>query len=136
MQISKYFRFKEFPFYAVKNVDFNGIEWLHNFGQIPQILDLDNLSKPLWITKKLICSYFPQNSKELSNLLSKVVVCDINYLEIENQILTFEEFKFLSARKNITTFEFSFSQIEYGNGEIMSMDELIKCLPKIKNFYL
>uniref|UniRef100_A0A914PC13 F-box domain-containing protein n=1 Tax=Panagrolaimus davidi TaxID=227884 RepID=A0A914PC13_9BILA len=135
MQVSKYFCFKEFPYFVVKDLKYEKTKWIYckpkyNFNY--QILDLSNLKKPLWITNGINC--YTENVSLVSSLLSKVIVCDILNLRLEDQIISLNEFKFLISSGNVKTFTFCYSHVEYESGKIVPIDEIMKLLPNVTGF--
>uniref|UniRef100_A0AC34F473 Uncharacterized protein n=1 Tax=Panagrolaimus sp. ES5 TaxID=591445 RepID=A0AC34F473_9BILA len=141
MQASKYFCFKEFPFMVVENLQCYNDTWefldrnvKENVYNKYQKLDLNTLVKPLWISNSFDC-LFLKDANFFSFLLSKTAVCDIQSLILEDQIITWDQFKFLTSSGIIGYFEFEDSDVKYDNGNIVPMDEMIKLLPEIRHLY-
>uniref|UniRef100_A0AC34F6W5 Uncharacterized protein n=1 Tax=Panagrolaimus sp. ES5 TaxID=591445 RepID=A0AC34F6W5_9BILA len=135
MKISKYFQFKEFPFFVVKNLEYAGEDqWIYQNGEekLFKKFDLQTLSKSLWITNEI--NIFASNKKGISQLLSKTAVCDIKKMDFFNQILSMDEFKFLVSSNKIENPMFYHSHVEKDDGSIVPIDEVIKCLPNVKQF--
>uniref|UniRef100_A0AC34GEH5 Uncharacterized protein n=1 Tax=Panagrolaimus sp. ES5 TaxID=591445 RepID=A0AC34GEH5_9BILA len=135
MQTSKYFRFKEFPFSVARDVvyDYDDDGWY--FCQNNDTYeDIEILTKPLWITESMVSLDAEKAPKAISDLLLKVVACDIKKLHLCNQILTISEFKMLTSFDNIEKLYCNDSHIEYDDGSIASFDEIIKLFPKLKEF--
>uniref|UniRef100_A0AC35GFN0 Uncharacterized protein n=1 Tax=Panagrolaimus sp. PS1159 TaxID=55785 RepID=A0AC35GFN0_9BILA len=97
-----------------------------------EVLDLSNVNNPLWITKGIYC--YTEDVSLVSSLLSKVIVCDITTLRLLNQIITLNEFKLLISSGNVKTFSFCLSHVEYENGEIVPIDEIMKLIPNVTEF--
>uniref|UniRef100_A0AC35EW90 Uncharacterized protein n=1 Tax=Panagrolaimus sp. PS1159 TaxID=55785 RepID=A0AC35EW90_9BILA len=95
----------------------------------------ENLPKPLWITT-LFFVHDIEDSKLASKLLSKVAYCKVKELDLENQILNLNEFKMVvgSTDSALTDFEFRNSIVKSGDGTILSTEEILKLLPKLKYF--
>uniref|UniRef100_A0AC34GTM1 FTH domain-containing protein n=1 Tax=Panagrolaimus sp. ES5 TaxID=591445 RepID=A0AC34GTM1_9BILA len=135
MQASKYFLFKEFPYFGVKSLIYYGDSW--KFFQEKggsQILDLESLTKPLWITGSINFNTI-KDEKLVSDFLSKTDVCDIKSLTTYKQIITWDQFKKLSSSGTIKSINFSESDIMYADGGIVPMDEIIKLLPKLEYIF-
>uniref|UniRef100_A0AC34GTV5 DUF38 domain-containing protein n=1 Tax=Panagrolaimus sp. ES5 TaxID=591445 RepID=A0AC34GTV5_9BILA len=131
MQPSKYFWFKEFPYFVVSDIEYGDDAWKFRQGKGGfQILDLESLTKPLWITGKIDC--MNDDPHLVSHLLSKIAVSDIKNLFLMDQIITWDKFQKLSSSGTITSIDFSESDIMYADGGIVPMDEIIKLLPKIE----
>uniref|UniRef100_A0A914QV88 Uncharacterized protein n=1 Tax=Panagrolaimus davidi TaxID=227884 RepID=A0A914QV88_9BILA len=131
MQISKYFCFKDFPYMVVKDLKYENTKWFY-CEPYYEVLDLSNLKKPLWITKGINC--YTEDVSLVSSLLSKVIVCDITKLGLDDQIITLNEFKLLISSGNVKTFSFFHSHVEYENGEIVPIDEIMKLIPNVTEF--
>uniref|UniRef100_A0AC34GTK8 Uncharacterized protein n=1 Tax=Panagrolaimus sp. ES5 TaxID=591445 RepID=A0AC34GTK8_9BILA len=135
MQASKYFCFKEFPYFVVKELIYFAYSWKFRQGKGGfQILDLESLSKPLWITSSFDSGTF-KDEKLVSNILSKIAVCDIKNLSLFDQIITWNEFQKLSSSGIIESIDFSGSDVKYDHGNIVPLDEIIKLLPKLEYIY-
>uniref|UniRef100_A0AC34GTE7 F-box domain-containing protein n=1 Tax=Panagrolaimus sp. ES5 TaxID=591445 RepID=A0AC34GTE7_9BILA len=136
MQTSKYFRFKEFPYFVVKDLVYDDDTWkfCQNNGTYQEI-DLESLAKPLWITGR-IYSDATESPKLISYLLTKTVVCDIINLDLCDQILTMDEYKMLNSSNKIERLSIYDSHIEYDDGNIVSFDKIIKLFPKLKSIRL
>uniref|UniRef100_A0A914Q2R2 Uncharacterized protein n=1 Tax=Panagrolaimus davidi TaxID=227884 RepID=A0A914Q2R2_9BILA len=135
MQISKYFCFKEFPYMVVKDLNYFKTKWIYCKSKDDfdyEVLDLSNINKPIWITEGIYC--YTEDVSLVSSLLSKVIVCDITNLGLDDQIITLNEFKLLISSGNVTTFSFGFSHVEYENGEIVPIDEIMELIPNVTEF--
>uniref|UniRef100_A0AC35F6R6 Uncharacterized protein n=1 Tax=Panagrolaimus sp. PS1159 TaxID=55785 RepID=A0AC35F6R6_9BILA len=135
MQISKYFCFKEFPYMVVKDLQNVRKKWVYStpkYNFQSEVLDLSNVKKPLWITKGIIC--YTKDVSLVSSFLSKVIVCDITNLRLADQIITFNEFKLLISSGNVKNFDFFYSHVEYENGEIVPIDEIMKLISNVTGF--
>uniref|UniRef100_A0A914YUL4 Uncharacterized protein n=1 Tax=Panagrolaimus superbus TaxID=310955 RepID=A0A914YUL4_9BILA len=133
MQTTKYFCFKEFPYMVVKELKYDHNKWLYCKGKYSwnyTRLDLETLSKPLWITKGLNC--YTEDEGLVSRLLSKAVVCDVKNLRLEDQIITWNELKLLISSGNIENLTFCYSHVEYENNKIVGIDEILQLLPNVK----
>uniref|UniRef100_A0A914QI15 Uncharacterized protein n=1 Tax=Panagrolaimus davidi TaxID=227884 RepID=A0A914QI15_9BILA len=137
MQVSKYFCFKEFPYMVVDSLDYDHINENIKLLRYDDVLYNDkyeSLVKPLWITKTLNL-YDPNDSKLASKCLSKIAVCDVKNLSLENQILDVGELKFYANCGSLESFVFRDSNVKYGNGTVVPIEEILKLLPKLKSFY-
>uniref|UniRef100_A0A914PDD4 Uncharacterized protein n=1 Tax=Panagrolaimus davidi TaxID=227884 RepID=A0A914PDD4_9BILA len=120
---------------VVKDLQYEETKWIYckpkdDFDY--EVLELSNVKKPLWITKEINC--YTEDVSLVSSILSKVIVCDITYLRLVNQIITLNEFKLLISSGNIKTFKFCLSHVEYENGEIVPIDEIMKLIPNVTVF--
>uniref|UniRef100_A0A914YV94 Uncharacterized protein n=1 Tax=Panagrolaimus superbus TaxID=310955 RepID=A0A914YV94_9BILA len=118
---------------VVKELKYDHNKWLYCKGKYSwnyTRLDLDTLSKPLWITKGLNC--YTEDEGLVSRLLSKAVVCDVKNLRLEDQIITWNELKLLISSGNIENLTFCYSHVEYENNKIVGIDEILQLLPNVK----
>uniref|UniRef100_A0AC34FUV7 Uncharacterized protein n=1 Tax=Panagrolaimus sp. ES5 TaxID=591445 RepID=A0AC34FUV7_9BILA len=133
MQTSKYFRFKEFPYFVVKDLKYDQDKWLYCNGKYSwdyTMLYLGKLSKPLWITKGINC--YTEDHGLVSRLLPNAAVCDIKNLRLEDQIISFDEFKFLISSGNVEKLTLCYSHVMYENGQVVGIDEILQLLPNVK----
>uniref|UniRef100_A0A914Q8M8 Uncharacterized protein n=1 Tax=Panagrolaimus davidi TaxID=227884 RepID=A0A914Q8M8_9BILA len=135
MQISKYFCFKEFSYMVVKDLKYMGTKWIYckpKYNFKSEVLDLSNLKIPFVIHNGLNCD--TEDVSLVSSFLSKVIVCDITKLRLVNQIITLNEFKLLISSGNVKRFSFFHSHVEYENGEIVPIDEIMKFIRNVTEF--
>uniref|UniRef100_A0AC35FKJ4 Uncharacterized protein n=1 Tax=Panagrolaimus sp. PS1159 TaxID=55785 RepID=A0AC35FKJ4_9BILA len=92
----------------------------------------ENLPKPLWITT-LFFAQAVADSKLASKLLSKVVYCKVRSLSLGYQILNLNEFEMFVGSTDFI-FEFCNSIVKSEDGTILSTEEILKLLPKLKYF--
>uniref|UniRef100_A0AC34FEB8 Uncharacterized protein n=1 Tax=Panagrolaimus sp. ES5 TaxID=591445 RepID=A0AC34FEB8_9BILA len=136
MKSSKlHFSFKEFPFFATHFLKTDKAKWIYFDQGTDEIkaLDLENLSKPLWITNGIDCSS-REKTTIVSNLLSKTFICDIKYFRIVGRVLSMKQLKTLNSKNSIEYFTLYNSHVECCEGRIVKMDEIIRCLPNVKTF--
>uniref|UniRef100_A0A914PSZ5 Uncharacterized protein n=1 Tax=Panagrolaimus davidi TaxID=227884 RepID=A0A914PSZ5_9BILA len=81
-----------------------------------------------------VTSFNPNDSKLASKLLSKIAVCDIKKLVLDNQILDVGELKFYANCESLESFVFLESVVKYENGTVVPIEEILKLLPKLKAF--
>uniref|UniRef100_A0A914Q5F1 Uncharacterized protein n=1 Tax=Panagrolaimus davidi TaxID=227884 RepID=A0A914Q5F1_9BILA len=133
MQVSKYFCFKEFPYMVVDSLYYDHDITLLRCGDVLYDGKFESLVKPLWITESIKLDN-PNDSKLASKILSKIAVCDVKNLCLENQILDVGELKFYANCGSLESFVFRDSNVKYENGTVVPIEEILKLLPKLKVF--
>uniref|UniRef100_A0AC34GXH1 DUF38 domain-containing protein n=1 Tax=Panagrolaimus sp. ES5 TaxID=591445 RepID=A0AC34GXH1_9BILA len=160
MQTSKYFRFKEFPYFVIKDFEFisktKGYAYHKSFTLFE--LDITKISKKLWLTGSL--SIECDDVDAVSQFIENVAVCEITSLSLNRQLLTVDEFKFLcnelkqelcmfdsiiinenfdvvpleNILENVTSLEDLYFEFDYDNAENVtteSTNKIIKALSKL-----
>uniref|UniRef100_A0A914PF11 Uncharacterized protein n=1 Tax=Panagrolaimus davidi TaxID=227884 RepID=A0A914PF11_9BILA len=91
-------------------------------------LELQNL----FIANSLSFYYLPEiKYQTLSLIVHSFGRCEPKHLTIENQNLTFAEYKFLVGHGNIETLRFKNVRIFDGNGEIVPLENMMTKLPNV-----
>uniref|UniRef100_A0AC35FPE6 Uncharacterized protein n=1 Tax=Panagrolaimus sp. PS1159 TaxID=55785 RepID=A0AC35FPE6_9BILA len=146
MQVSKYFWFKEFPFFVVKDIRYENDKWQYRgikrsmqckmcFKTFNDI-DLENINKKLWIIESFVIEehFSPFNDLKLvSSIVPKLAACDITHLCMIGQQISLQEFKLLNAGK-IKDFHLNESMITDSNGDILSVENILSFLSKVLSF--
>uniref|UniRef100_A0A914QIU1 Uncharacterized protein n=1 Tax=Panagrolaimus davidi TaxID=227884 RepID=A0A914QIU1_9BILA len=135
MKSSKlHFSFKDFPFFEIHFIKIDKTTWKYYDRKSDEIkdLDLNSLSKPLWISNGIECCT-EQQKPFVEELLSKTFICDIRYFRIVGRNITLNQLKFINSKKNIENFTLFNSHITCCCG-IVSIDRIVKCLPNVKTF--
>uniref|UniRef100_A0AC34GYR4 DUF38 domain-containing protein n=1 Tax=Panagrolaimus sp. ES5 TaxID=591445 RepID=A0AC34GYR4_9BILA len=132
MKCHKYFQHKKFPFFAVKDVEYD------NFMKLWVVTPLDDhfpegfvkieKLQILWITESLKMAKLP-----VSRIISKTAVFDMKDLWLLEQNLLFDEFKLLTASGNVKFLRLDETKIKYENGDSVFIDELFEFLPNIEH---
>ena len=97
----------------------------------PKKIELNKISFKIWISKKLVIS--STNPKFASKFISKLYKCDAKEIHFTEQIISFDEFLFLSNKckryfSNLTT-------VKLENGKEAPVEDLIEKLSKLQRFY-
>uniref|UniRef100_A0AC34GDW9 Uncharacterized protein n=1 Tax=Panagrolaimus sp. ES5 TaxID=591445 RepID=A0AC34GDW9_9BILA len=71
-----------------------------------------------------------------SSLLKKVESCDITYLALAQQNITFNEYLKLTATKKVEDLFFDFVKITDENGIVVSLDRIMARLPNVHNLVI
>uniref|UniRef100_A0AC35F5Y5 DUF38 domain-containing protein n=1 Tax=Panagrolaimus sp. PS1159 TaxID=55785 RepID=A0AC35F5Y5_9BILA len=137
MQCHKYFQHQEFPYFIIKSFEYDDDEWnfitlndeVHLYNGVEGIEKLT--TKKLWITENIILL-----DNIVSRLIPKIVVCDILWLKLYNQKMTYDEFKFLTASGNVEILELCNTDITHKNGDFVDVHTLLGCVPNIFEFFL
>uniref|UniRef100_A0AC34FCT7 Uncharacterized protein n=1 Tax=Panagrolaimus sp. ES5 TaxID=591445 RepID=A0AC34FCT7_9BILA len=127
MQICKYF---QFPYFVINTLEGNygGWRYRQEDSYSYRNIDIKNLSKKLWVTRKL--GFW--NNNVLIPLLPKIAVSDFYFLSLKNQNITFNEFKFLTAAGNVTEVFLYDSLIKDESDHNVPLEDILECLPKIE----
>uniref|UniRef100_A0AC34FDI6 DUF38 domain-containing protein n=1 Tax=Panagrolaimus sp. ES5 TaxID=591445 RepID=A0AC34FDI6_9BILA len=135
MKCNKYFQHSEFPYFVVRSARYYGDEDVWRLFRLDSELHihegLESIQKMFWITQ---CISVYRLSTSVSNLISKIAVCDIKYLELKNQNILFDEFKFLTSSGTVETLYFLETTIKDENGQRVFIDQFFKLLPNVKDF--
>uniref|UniRef100_A0A914Q3V5 DUF38 domain-containing protein n=1 Tax=Panagrolaimus davidi TaxID=227884 RepID=A0A914Q3V5_9BILA len=139
MQVSKYFWFKEFPFFVVKDIRYENDQWQYRGLKRPlqcemcsnlfHPIDIEKITKKLWIVES-----FPirPDYNLFSTLVSKIAVCNITELVLYDD-LSLSELKLLNVNEIKDAF-FGGAIITQSNGDIVSVETILQLFPKAKNF--
>uniref|UniRef100_A0AC34F6N0 Uncharacterized protein n=1 Tax=Panagrolaimus sp. ES5 TaxID=591445 RepID=A0AC34F6N0_9BILA len=140
MQCHKYFQHPEFPYSIIEDVEyyFDGYEQYFSALDAEYLNDdelfesIKNITKNLWITHGISLIEVPTSI--ISCLIPKIAVCDISKLDLVNQQLSINEFKFLTASGRIKVLDFYNTSVKNENGEPVFVDEYFEFLPNVKDF--
>uniref|UniRef100_A0A914QDE9 Uncharacterized protein n=1 Tax=Panagrolaimus davidi TaxID=227884 RepID=A0A914QDE9_9BILA len=133
MNICKYFKHREFPFFVIKLIK-------HWFGQWTYIT-LDNttvttntlaeIPDNLWITERIIVSI---NEIDFTTFINKIIVSDVESIHFVSQTIPFNKFKHLCA--NVKNFTSISSYLKDDEGNDICLDEVLESLPNLEDLYL
>uniref|UniRef100_A0A914Q5U7 Uncharacterized protein n=1 Tax=Panagrolaimus davidi TaxID=227884 RepID=A0A914Q5U7_9BILA len=101
----------------------------NNDGRCCIKIDIKKVTSKIWITGKFEISF----DAPTSLLCSKLYKCE-TYLGLEYKNIFFDDFKFLAS--SVKRICLSKSLIKYKDGEIVMLEKILECLPKIKWFNL
>ena len=104
-----------------------------NYGfQEPQKFKIENLNKKLWIYQSLIIQY--DHEFLASSLIPKIYRCDLSYLSLSYQILSFDEFKKFVSSGSLKWLDFMKTVVKNNDGTIVPIEKLIELLPNLRSF--
>uniref|UniRef100_A0AC34GY76 Uncharacterized protein n=1 Tax=Panagrolaimus sp. ES5 TaxID=591445 RepID=A0AC34GY76_9BILA len=91
--------------------------------------------KQLYITAALeITSCYTMPDTYIStSIIPKLYKCDVKYIEIQHQTLSFDAFKFLIGHGNVITLDFQNVQITNSDDEIVALEEVTQFLPNVED---
>uniref|UniRef100_A0AC35F1F2 Uncharacterized protein n=1 Tax=Panagrolaimus sp. PS1159 TaxID=55785 RepID=A0AC35F1F2_9BILA len=133
MKISKYFEC-----FVVKKLEYEDNSWslITPDGQQLEGMDvMENITEKIWITDELVILSFTDIPNFIPCIIPKIAVCDIKHLDIYNQKLSFDEFKFFTASGNIEDLKIENTNIILKNGDPIFIDSIFECIPNVKYFY-
>ena len=104
----------------------NGVEKL-------QLLKIENVKDKLWIHRDLVihCKY---DDFLASSLIPKIYRCDLVYLRLEYQTLSFDEFKKFTSSGSLKKLELRETTVKNDDGSIVPIEKLIELLPNLLSF--
>uniref|UniRef100_A0AC34G1Y4 Uncharacterized protein n=1 Tax=Panagrolaimus sp. ES5 TaxID=591445 RepID=A0AC34G1Y4_9BILA len=77
-------------------------------------------------------NYESNNSRLLSNIISRFYQCDAKYITISDQNLSFEELQFLIGHGNVIKLDCQNVKIEYSENQPVILEDIMALLPNIK----
>uniref|UniRef100_A0A914QSB2 Uncharacterized protein n=1 Tax=Panagrolaimus davidi TaxID=227884 RepID=A0A914QSB2_9BILA len=136
IQCCKYFFFKN-PIIVVDKFTIDGDEkWKATLKDDEKFIDFTKISTKLWIYDVFDKYCFSNTSANPLNLVSSVIPqiyrCDAECMFIDKQIISYNEFLFLTS--NIKFITLSKTPIMNENGTIVPLEKLVKKLPKLISF--
>lgn len=125
------YSFAKNPVFVVNNLSIQGC-FIYS-EKLPRYISIRNISSKIWITKELQNRYRKNSLNPPFNLISSMIPkfykCDVKYLNLQKQIISYNEFLFLSSNvENIYFYEIT---VKNNNEETVPLEKL-KALPKIK----
>jgi hypothetical protein len=138
MQTSKFFRFTEFPYKVISDLKFDGRLWTYR----PLGLDKpyqnfeenDVGDKKLWITTRIYFSCGYPNF--VHELISEIAACDVQYLTLQNQVISLDDFNILTSFGKIQSLGLLQSVVKYEDGRIVPIEEILTaCKDHLLRFY-
>uniref|UniRef100_A0A914XWX1 Uncharacterized protein n=1 Tax=Panagrolaimus superbus TaxID=310955 RepID=A0A914XWX1_9BILA len=129
MIVCKYFQHKNgFPYLVVKSVKSCGNIWIYQTldGHRYSNQKIEDNSKKFWIIDEVELVF---SENVASTLLLKTVVCNIRKLKLDNQIITFDQFKLLTDGGNVEICDLMETVITDNNGECVPLEDIFECLP-------
>uniref|UniRef100_A0A914QDM8 Uncharacterized protein n=1 Tax=Panagrolaimus davidi TaxID=227884 RepID=A0A914QDM8_9BILA len=91
-------------------------------------LDINNISSKFWITEGFYG--FTGSNHLVSSMIPKLYKCDAKWLDLVNQIITFDELLFLAS--NAEHFDSDGVVVKYGDDSVVPLEKVVEALPKIK----
>uniref|UniRef100_A0AC34GZ39 DUF38 domain-containing protein n=1 Tax=Panagrolaimus sp. ES5 TaxID=591445 RepID=A0AC34GZ39_9BILA len=136
MKSNKYFQHSEFPFFAVKFVEYDAWwdnKWIIYTLDGHRLEGLGDTEEVLWITETLRLTELPNL---VSRIISATAVFDLKELLFEHQELMFDEFKILTASGNIKCLSFQGTNVKHENGDPVFIDELFEFLSNVQDIWI
>uniref|UniRef100_A0A914QW75 Uncharacterized protein n=1 Tax=Panagrolaimus davidi TaxID=227884 RepID=A0A914QW75_9BILA len=91
-------------------------------------LDINNITSKFWIIEGFYG--YTGSNHIVSSLIPKLYKCDAKWLDLVNQIITFDELLFLAS--NAEHFDFYGVVVKYEDGSLVPLEKVVEALPKIK----
>uniref|UniRef100_A0A914P7A5 Uncharacterized protein n=1 Tax=Panagrolaimus davidi TaxID=227884 RepID=A0A914P7A5_9BILA len=132
MKVCKYFQHENgFPFLVVKDIVHVGPTWSLVALDNKEITaeSLETISDKLWIVGDVTIYAGP---KAVANLLLKSVVLNIEELFLYDQNITMDEFMALNDGETVEICYLKQSTITSENDEIVSLEDILECLPNAR----
>ena len=95
----------------------------------------DSAGYKLWIYRCLIVND-EQTTLMASSLLPKIYRCDLTFLFLSNQSLTFHDFQKFISSGSLKILFLSETIVKIDDGTIVPIEKLIEHLPKLQDFQL
>ena len=80
--------------------------------------------------------YHKENRELLSKIIPKIVECNLRFLVIRSQNLSFQEYNFLTQSKTIKLIAFYDTSVKHGDGGNVSFEDLMEYLPNAEHLAL
>ena len=138
----KYFWLKK-PLITFNGLDHNSTDGLlrnpskssgiNGFSQIPNF-KIQNVNGKFWIYRKF--SVIDHGNRFLaSSIIPKIHRCDVSELTLENQKITFDDFKALTSSGIIKYFEIHNTSMKDKDGVRVPIEKMIELLPKLQELW-
>uniref|UniRef100_A0A914XS37 Uncharacterized protein n=1 Tax=Panagrolaimus superbus TaxID=310955 RepID=A0A914XS37_9BILA len=126
IQTCKYF-FPKYPVYPIGRVTGQYGKWDGDRENLDQIEELP----PLWLYGDFRYFYA---KKDISKLITNVFRCNLRSLHIDNQILSWNDYQFLTSSASFESIFIYNCSIKYSDGTIVTMDKLLENIHSLKDF--
>jgi hypothetical protein len=129
----KYF-FAKNPLVIISNLYYHGEEGWKTIGMSFRGGEkyLTNLLCKFWIYNHIVVTEIaPQNA--VSNFISRIFRCDLKDLDLQNQVITFDELLLLSAKKGYVSFDNV--TVYYKDGSVVPLEKIVQFYPDISDFH-
>uniref|UniRef100_A0A914QNS5 Uncharacterized protein n=1 Tax=Panagrolaimus davidi TaxID=227884 RepID=A0A914QNS5_9BILA len=129
IQSCKYF-FAKNPILVVEDLWWDEEkEWLASLNNGEGPVEFSKFSSKVWITNKFDATFTkPEN---VSLIIPKIYKCDANFSRLLYDVISYENFSFLSS--NLKNIVFYNNVVKNENDETVPFEKLIAVLPKIKS---
>jgi hypothetical protein len=101
------------------------------FPHLYHPIDLKNISSKLWLTNGLYVYVTP--SSTCSNLIGKLYKCDVKWLKLVQQTITFDDFLFLSRK--VEHMSIDRTDILTSDGKQVVLEKIYETLPGLVEIY-
>uniref|UniRef100_A0AC34FKH0 Uncharacterized protein n=1 Tax=Panagrolaimus sp. ES5 TaxID=591445 RepID=A0AC34FKH0_9BILA len=133
MQVCKYFRHKEFPYFVVKDITAFDDTFYYTLlnRESHEWESIEEIPEKLWITNS-ISTDLPPEFKFISQLVPKIAVCEAKKIILEYENITIDEFKVLcsSSVKKIKLKRINIDGDE--NVEVVPLEMILDSVPNVK----
>uniref|UniRef100_A0A914QN90 Uncharacterized protein n=1 Tax=Panagrolaimus davidi TaxID=227884 RepID=A0A914QN90_9BILA len=102
-------------------------KWTATLNETQKYIDFTNVSNKFWIID-VFDGYHAKTF--VSSIIPKLYKCDVKDLRLMDDIITFEDFLLLSS--NVRKIALYRNTIKKENGEIVSLEKIVKVLDKLK----
>uniref|UniRef100_A0A914PQE8 Uncharacterized protein n=1 Tax=Panagrolaimus davidi TaxID=227884 RepID=A0A914PQE8_9BILA len=130
IQSCKYF-FAKNPVFVIDKLGHESNGWTAFLNGIQKSIDFTKISSKLWITEKFDGFNALNPPKNVSWIIPKLYKCDAKYLGLVNDVISYEDFLFLSS--NLEEIILYKCIVKKDNGSIVPLEKLVQVLPKIKS---
>uniref|UniRef100_A0A914PFU7 Uncharacterized protein n=1 Tax=Panagrolaimus davidi TaxID=227884 RepID=A0A914PFU7_9BILA len=135
IQSCKYF-FAKNPIVVADSLDLHQMFEV-SAGRLQKFISSNNISYKLWITEKL--RIYGADPKDVSSIIPQIYRCDAKKLLLHGQILSYNEFLFLSRNAEVlfwgvevTDDNKNFTVVKNEDGTIVPLEKLVKTLVSLK----
>ena len=98
-----------------------------------QKLEIENLNENFWIHGRLsVCD--DRNQLMASSIIPKIYRCDLFYLCLSYQTLSFDEFKVFTSSRSLEAVTLNGTTVENDDGTLVPMEKLIELLSNLHIF--
>uniref|UniRef100_A0AC35FQY5 Uncharacterized protein n=1 Tax=Panagrolaimus sp. PS1159 TaxID=55785 RepID=A0AC35FQY5_9BILA len=103
--------------------------WKASLNGFQKDLAFANLPCKLWIINEISQPFNECSSKCISSIVPNIYKCDATILNLAGQIISYNEFLFLST--NVENIVLDCVTVKNENGTIVPLENLVKVLPKV-----
>ena len=118
-----------YPQYELGDWHAGGVNGFRNKSQ----MKMENVNEKLWICEALFVNG-GQSESLASSIIPKIYRCDLTYMDLSSQMITFADFKLLVSSGSLFDLTLGQTIVKNADGSIVPIEKLIELLPNLRSF--